>query len=209
MRSKGAVDVGAIARAYGGGGHKNAAGCSARGELAPLQADVSSHCSSRQSGSRVADVVEPLESLCMRRRARRQQAGRPELARRRGRGATVARHQPHRPHRHARSAGVGRAAARPRAGDAAGAASDRVGQGVRGDRSASASSPTRYDAAGQVVAASGQRCRPRAALDAALDALSRARSSRRRPPTPRRWSTASARTCARVRASRCSRRRWP
>ncbi len=37
MRSKGAVDVGAIARAYGGGGHKNAAGCSARGPLSELQ----------------------------------------------------------------------------------------------------------------------------------------------------------------------------
>jgi phosphoesterase RecJ-like protein len=37
MRSKGAVDVGAIARAYGGGGHKNAAGCSARGPLTELQ----------------------------------------------------------------------------------------------------------------------------------------------------------------------------
>jgi bifunctional oligoribonuclease and PAP phosphatase NrnA len=37
MRSKGTVDVGAIARAYGGGGHKNAAGCSARGPLSGLQ----------------------------------------------------------------------------------------------------------------------------------------------------------------------------
>jgi phosphoesterase RecJ-like protein len=37
MRSKDAVDVGAIARSYGGGGHPNAAGCSAHGELALLQ----------------------------------------------------------------------------------------------------------------------------------------------------------------------------
>ena len=37
MRSKGSVDVSAIARSYGGGGHKNAAGCSARGELVELQ----------------------------------------------------------------------------------------------------------------------------------------------------------------------------
>ena len=37
MRSKGDVDVGAIARAHGGGGHKNAAGCSATGELDVLQ----------------------------------------------------------------------------------------------------------------------------------------------------------------------------
>ena len=33
LRSKGAVDVGAIARWHGGGGHTNAAGCSARGPL--------------------------------------------------------------------------------------------------------------------------------------------------------------------------------
>jgi bifunctional oligoribonuclease and PAP phosphatase NrnA len=37
MRSKGSVDVSAIARSYGGGGHKNAAGCSVRGELVELQ----------------------------------------------------------------------------------------------------------------------------------------------------------------------------
>lgn len=37
MRSKGNVDVGAIARSYGGGGHKNAAGCSAKGELEAVQ----------------------------------------------------------------------------------------------------------------------------------------------------------------------------
>jgi bifunctional oligoribonuclease and PAP phosphatase NrnA len=38
LRSKGSVDVGAIARSFGGGGHVNAAGCSAAGELAPVQA---------------------------------------------------------------------------------------------------------------------------------------------------------------------------
>jgi bifunctional oligoribonuclease and PAP phosphatase NrnA len=37
MRSKGDVDVAAIARSYGGGGHKNAAGCSASGELEQVQ----------------------------------------------------------------------------------------------------------------------------------------------------------------------------
>ena len=37
LRSKRDIDVGAIARTYGGGGHKNAAGCTATGELAPLQ----------------------------------------------------------------------------------------------------------------------------------------------------------------------------
>lgn len=38
MRSKGEVDIGAIARRFGGGGHRNAAGCSARGDLQALQA---------------------------------------------------------------------------------------------------------------------------------------------------------------------------
>jgi phosphoesterase RecJ-like protein len=37
LRSKGAVDVGAIARSFGGGGHNNAAGCTVSGELEPLQ----------------------------------------------------------------------------------------------------------------------------------------------------------------------------
>ena len=37
MRSKGDVDVRAIAGQFGGGGHVNASGCSATGELAALQ----------------------------------------------------------------------------------------------------------------------------------------------------------------------------
>lgn len=37
MRSKGNIDVGAIARAHGGGGHRNAAGCSAQGTLRDVQ----------------------------------------------------------------------------------------------------------------------------------------------------------------------------
>jgi len=38
MRSKGDIDVNAIAKEFGGGGHKNASGCSARGELPTLKA---------------------------------------------------------------------------------------------------------------------------------------------------------------------------
>ena len=37
MRSKGEVDVNAIAKEYGGGGHKNASGCSANGTLPDLK----------------------------------------------------------------------------------------------------------------------------------------------------------------------------
>lgn len=37
LRSKGTVDTGAIARQHGGGGHRNAAGCSARGAIDDVQ----------------------------------------------------------------------------------------------------------------------------------------------------------------------------
>ncbi len=37
LRSKGDIDVNAIAKAYGGGGHKNASGCTLTGALAELQ----------------------------------------------------------------------------------------------------------------------------------------------------------------------------
>lgn len=40
LRSKGAVDVGRIASARGGGGHRNAAACAATGSLPSLQADM-------------------------------------------------------------------------------------------------------------------------------------------------------------------------
>ena len=48
LRSKGAVDIGVIARANGGGGHTNAAGCSAKG----AQDDVN-----RQFGQWMADAI--------------------------------------------------------------------------------------------------------------------------------------------------------
>jgi phosphoesterase RecJ-like protein len=38
MRSKGEVDINAVARQFGGGGHKNASGCSAKGTFAELKA---------------------------------------------------------------------------------------------------------------------------------------------------------------------------
>jgi phosphoesterase RecJ-like protein len=37
MRSKGDIDINAVAREFGGGGHKNASGCSARGSVAALK----------------------------------------------------------------------------------------------------------------------------------------------------------------------------
>jgi phosphoesterase RecJ-like protein len=38
MRSKGEVDINAVAKQFGGGGHKNASGCSARGPIGELKA---------------------------------------------------------------------------------------------------------------------------------------------------------------------------
>ncbi len=40
LRSKGAVDIGAVARRRGGGGHRNAAACAVRGPLDEVRADV-------------------------------------------------------------------------------------------------------------------------------------------------------------------------
>ena len=37
MRSKGDIDVAAVAREFGGGGHKNAAGCTVTGPIDALQ----------------------------------------------------------------------------------------------------------------------------------------------------------------------------
>src|SRR5437762_4127366 len=37
LRSKGDIDIGAVAKEFGGGGHKNAAGCTVRGAIGPLQ----------------------------------------------------------------------------------------------------------------------------------------------------------------------------
>ena len=37
LRSKGDIDIGAVAKEFGGGGHKNAAGCTVRGGIDALQ----------------------------------------------------------------------------------------------------------------------------------------------------------------------------
>ena len=37
LRSKGNVDIGAVAKEFGGGGHKNAAGCSVDGHIDELR----------------------------------------------------------------------------------------------------------------------------------------------------------------------------
>ena len=37
MRSKGDIDIGSVAKEFGGGGHKNAAGCTVNGPVEALQ----------------------------------------------------------------------------------------------------------------------------------------------------------------------------
>jgi len=37
MRSKGSIDIGSVAKEFGGGGHKNAAGCTVTGDIGALQ----------------------------------------------------------------------------------------------------------------------------------------------------------------------------
>ena len=37
LRSKGDIDVGSVAKEFGGGGHKNAAGCTVTGPIHALQ----------------------------------------------------------------------------------------------------------------------------------------------------------------------------
>jgi bifunctional oligoribonuclease and PAP phosphatase NrnA len=53
MRSKGDVDIGAIARELGGGGHKNAAGCTVTGPIDAVQQTLV---------KRMQDAVERQES---------------------------------------------------------------------------------------------------------------------------------------------------
>jgi phosphoesterase RecJ-like protein len=37
MRSKGEIDIGSVAKAFGGGGHRNAAGCTVIGPIDTLE----------------------------------------------------------------------------------------------------------------------------------------------------------------------------
>ena len=60
MRSKGEVDVNAVAKEFGGGGHKNASGCTATGTLRRPEATVPAQAAraNRRRGCRV-DVGDP------------------------------------------------------------------------------------------------------------------------------------------------------
>ena len=90
MRSKGDVDIGAVAKQFGGGGHKNAAGCSVTGrEVRDIRARVcvqGGDSRKRMHAQRPQpwrlDDSRPPDRL--RRRARRRQARGVPVARRRG-----------------------------------------------------------------------------------------------------------------------------
>jgi len=63
MRSKGEIDIGAVAKEFGGGGHKNAAGCTVRGAIEALQktfVEKIEHAIELQDG-RVAGLQEGLQ----------------------------------------------------------------------------------------------------------------------------------------------------
>jgi phosphoesterase RecJ-like protein len=51
LRSRGAVDVRAVAASFGGGGHTNAAGCTIEGELAEIEEMVASAMAKAIGGS--------------------------------------------------------------------------------------------------------------------------------------------------------------
>ena len=40
LRSKGSIDVGEVAKRFGGGGHKNASGCTVHGTLPEVRAQI-------------------------------------------------------------------------------------------------------------------------------------------------------------------------
>ena len=49
LRSKGNIDVNAVAKQFGGGGHKNASGCSATGSLDSLRRSFRRKCWSKSN----------------------------------------------------------------------------------------------------------------------------------------------------------------
>ena len=76
LRSKGDIDIGAVAKEFGGGGHKNAAGCTVTGAIDVLQKHVRREDRRAIEGSRSMDGVLVIDKpagpdLARRRRARR------------------------------------------------------------------------------------------------------------------------------------------
>ena len=86
MRSKGDVDINAIAKEFGGGGHKNASGCSATGDLEDLKRLFQRSCSSRSSRESSGRSCSRAAGSCLPWTASSSSTSRrPDVARRRGR----------------------------------------------------------------------------------------------------------------------------
>ena len=142
MRSKGDIDIGSVAKEFGGGGHKNAAGCTVTGPDRRAAEDV--HREDRASHRcrcRIAEIDWTLPpAICNLQfcnpwtACSSSTSPRPDLARRRRPRAARAWRAAHRPHRHARSGRDRRAAARARPRHAARTVSERERQVVRGGR---------------------------------------------------------------------------
>ena len=182
MRSKGAIDIGAVAKEFGGGGHKNAAGCTVTGAVDALQKlFVEKIEEAIESPERADGVVESAGSAWQTVRLSPfacamdglliidKPAGPTshDVVSRMRRAASRA---AHRPHRHARSDGDRRPAAGRRPGDAARQVPERQRQVLRGGRAARLLD--RHRRCGR--AADRARCRTaplpaREAIDAALD----------------------------------------
>ena len=112
MRSKGDVDIGAVAKEFGGGGHKNAAGCTVhRRASTSLQTHVRREDDGgdrRPAPPRSLTRTATPWTACWSSTSRPARRSHDVVARVRRR----ARRAPHRPHRHARPDGERRAAAR-------------------------------------------------------------------------------------------------
>ena len=58
LRSKGAIDIGAVAKAFGGGGHKNAAGCTVEGAIGALQQTLTERIATQLQDCGIAGLTE-------------------------------------------------------------------------------------------------------------------------------------------------------
>jgi phosphoesterase RecJ-like protein len=63
LRSKGAIDIGAVAKAFGGGGHKNAAGCTVEGAIGALRQTLTERIATQLQDCRIAGLTEEQETI--------------------------------------------------------------------------------------------------------------------------------------------------
>ena len=143
LRSKGAVDVRAVAVRHGGGGHPNAAGFTMAGAYEAVRDRIVREVTEAIAAARRNDREKSPPSqaglpgspadLNHARSLHRRQAGRSVVARRGRAPAPRDRHQAHRPYRHARPDGHRRARAARGTGHAARALPGRRREGLRGD----------------------------------------------------------------------------